>query len=53
MASLEMFRRSGDDLLDRWDGRTFLRTIAIGGLPCARNASWNLCKVNAAPSLRR
>jgi DNA-3-methyladenine glycosylase II len=30
-ASLEMFRRSGDDLLDRWDGRTFLRTIAING----------------------
>ncbi len=29
MASLEMFRRSGDDLLDRWDGRTFVRTIAI------------------------
>ena len=29
MASLEMFRRSGDDLLDRWDGRIFLRTIAI------------------------
>jgi DNA-3-methyladenine glycosylase II len=31
MASLEMFRRSGDDLLDRWDGKTFLRTIAIDG----------------------
>jgi DNA-3-methyladenine glycosylase II len=30
-ASLEMFRRSGDDLLDRWDGRTFLRTIEIDG----------------------
>src|SRR5690349_19248380 len=28
-ASLQMFRRSGDDLLDRWDGTTFLRTIAI------------------------
>src|SRR5689334_7417597 len=28
-ASLEMFRRSGDDLLDRWDGRAFLRTIEI------------------------
>ena len=31
MASLEMFRRSGDDLLDRWEGRTFVRTIAIDG----------------------
>ncbi len=31
VASLEMFRRSGDDLLDRWDGRTFVRTIAIDG----------------------
>ncbi len=30
-ASLEMFRRSGDDLLDRWDGRTFLRTVAANG----------------------
>jgi DNA-3-methyladenine glycosylase II len=30
-ASLEMFRRSGDDLLDRWDGRVFLRTIEIDG----------------------
>ena len=30
-ASLEMFRRSGDDLLDRWDGRTFLRTMEIDG----------------------
>ena len=30
-ASLEMFRRSGDDLLDRWDGRTLLRTIVIDG----------------------
>jgi DNA-3-methyladenine glycosylase II len=30
-ASLEMFRRSGDDLLDRWDGRTFLRTVAVNG----------------------
>lgn len=28
-ASLEMFRRSGDDLLDRWDGATFLRTMEI------------------------
>ena len=31
IASLEMFRRSGDDLLDRWDGATLLRTIAIDG----------------------
>jgi DNA-3-methyladenine glycosylase II len=30
-ASLEMFRRSGDDLLDRWNNRTFVRTIAIDG----------------------
>jgi DNA-3-methyladenine glycosylase II len=34
-ASLEMFRRSGDDLIDRWDGRTFIRTIAIGASPIA------------------
>lgn len=30
-ASLEMFRRSGDDLLDRWDGATFVRTIVAAG----------------------
>ncbi|MBF6559289.1 MAG: DNA-3-methyladenine glycosylase 2 family protein [Candidatus Binataceae bacterium] len=29
-ASLEMFRRVGDDLIDRWDGRTLLRTHTIG-----------------------
>ena len=29
VAALEMFRRSGDDLLDRWDGTTFVRTIPI------------------------
>ena len=29
-ASLEMFRRSGDDLLDRWDGTALVRTIPIG-----------------------
>ncbi|HXR24050.1 MAG TPA: hypothetical protein VN742_01725 [Candidatus Binataceae bacterium] len=34
-ASLEFFRRSGDDLLDRWDGRTLARTIAIGATPVA------------------
>ena len=34
-ASLEFFRRSGDDLLDRWDGHTLVRTIAIGATPVA------------------
>lgn len=34
-ASLEMFRRAGDDLIDRWDGTTFVRTIPIGGCPVA------------------
>ncbi|HET9110307.1 MAG TPA: hypothetical protein VFN78_05735 [Ktedonobacterales bacterium] len=29
--SLEPFRRSGDDLLDRWDGSRLLRTLPIGG----------------------
>jgi DNA-3-methyladenine glycosylase II len=33
--SLEFFRRSGDDLLDRWDGRTLVRTILIGATPIA------------------
>ncbi len=34
-ASLEMFRRSGDDLLDRWDGRSFARTTIINTEPVA------------------
>ncbi|MGH7916788.1 MAG: hypothetical protein ACREQE_04910, partial [Candidatus Binataceae bacterium] len=29
-SSLEMFRRHGDDLLDRWDGRLLVRTIFVG-----------------------
>ncbi|HUY76002.1 MAG TPA: hypothetical protein VMV29_04485 [Ktedonobacterales bacterium] len=29
-ASLEMFRRNGDDLLDRWDGATLIRTLPVG-----------------------
>ncbi len=28
-ASLEQFRRSGDDLLDRWDGAWLLRTLRV------------------------
>ena len=34
-ASLEMFRRAGDDLLDHWDGRTFIRTILAERRPIA------------------
>ncbi len=30
-ASLEPFRRSGDDLLDRWDGTTLARTLHAAG----------------------
>lgn len=33
--SLEIFRRSGDDLLDRWDGEHLLRTLRINGQPIA------------------
>jgi DNA-3-methyladenine glycosylase II len=32
-ASLEIFRRWGDDLLDRWDGRVLVRTIHVGAEP--------------------
>jgi DNA-3-methyladenine glycosylase II len=28
-ASLELFRRSGDDLIDRWDGETLVRTLPV------------------------
>jgi DNA-3-methyladenine glycosylase II len=30
-ASLALFRRSGDDLIDRWDGRRLVRTVAVDG----------------------
>ncbi|HZP44188.1 MAG TPA: hypothetical protein VFB15_00935 [Candidatus Binataceae bacterium] len=30
-ASFAIFRRSGDDLLDRWDGATLMRTARING----------------------
>jgi DNA-3-methyladenine glycosylase II len=30
-ASLELFRRSGDDLIDRWDGRRLVRSVLIAG----------------------
>jgi DNA-3-methyladenine glycosylase II len=30
VSSLEMFRRHGDDRLDRWDGRLLVRTILVG-----------------------
>ena len=29
-ASLEIFRRSGDDGIDRWDGHTLIRTTRVG-----------------------
>jgi DNA-3-methyladenine glycosylase II len=29
-ASLEFFRSNGDDLLDRWDGATLIRTLPVG-----------------------
>ena len=29
--SLDVLRRAGDDLLDRWDGRLWLRAVAIDG----------------------
>jgi DNA-3-methyladenine glycosylase II len=30
-ASLALFRRSGDDLIDRWDGRRLVRTAPVDG----------------------
>ncbi len=29
--SLDVFRRTGDDLMDRWDGNRLFRTIPVGG----------------------
>src|SRR5438309_12096785 len=28
--SLELFRRSGDDLIDRWDGQRLIRAVPVG-----------------------
>ena len=33
--SLEGYRRTGDDLLDRWDGAVWLRTLPLDGRPVA------------------
>jgi DNA-3-methyladenine glycosylase II len=33
LASLEIFRRWGDDLLDRWDGSVLVRSIRVGAEP--------------------
>jgi DNA-3-methyladenine glycosylase II len=33
--SLELFRRSGDDLIDRWDGQRFLRAVPIDSVTWA------------------
>jgi len=33
--SLEGYRRAGDDLLDRWDGAVWLRTLPLDGRPVA------------------
>lgn len=30
-ASVEVFRRAGDDLIDRWDGEVLLRTVRLHG----------------------
>lgn len=32
VASLELFRRSGDDLIDRWDGQRLVRAVPIAGI---------------------
>ena len=34
-ASLDIFRRSGDDMLDRWDGTWLVRTLRVDGRPIA------------------
>jgi DNA-3-methyladenine glycosylase II len=49
-ASVEGFRRWGDDLLDRWDGTTLLRTIRVAGesIPLACTAQGTV----AHPRLR-
>src|SRR5438552_6810188 len=49
-ASLEGFRRWGDDLLDRWDGQSLLRVARVDGraVPYLAEAAGSV----AAPALR-
>jgi DNA-3-methyladenine glycosylase II len=49
-ASLELFRRSGDDLIDRWDGQRLVRAVQIAGtwVPFVAIPDGTL----AAPSMR-
>jgi DNA-3-methyladenine glycosylase II len=49
-ASLELFRRSGDDLIDRWDGQRLVRAVLIAGtwVPFVAIPDGTL----AAPSMR-
>ena len=54
VGSLELFRRSGDDLIDRWDGQRLLRAAyadAGGWVPFAaraRDGGFDVCVENAA-----
>jgi DNA-3-methyladenine glycosylase II len=43
-SSLEMFRRSGDDLMDRWNGSTFVRVITIDESPVAYACTFETAK---------
>ena len=38
---LELFRRWADDLMDRWDGLTLVRTVRYDGRAIAFAAQWN------------
>jgi len=48
-ASLAGFRRNGDDLIDRWDGRVWLRAVPVGGRMVA--AACRPAGTVAAPAL--
>lgn len=48
-ASIEGFRRWGDDLLDRWDGQTLLRTVRVDG--CVVPFAGTVTGTVAAPAL--
>src|SRR5579871_3615470 len=50
-ASLELFRRSGDDLIDRWDGETLLRTHPVSASARAAGESAVAYACRAAGSL--
>jgi hypothetical protein len=49
-SSLELFRRSGDDLIDRWDGDALVRTVCTKGGAVAYAGLLRACSAGLEPA---